>query len=265
MGYFSEVWAVFQRGILVLWRNKILLFGNVVLPIAVIVIMGPAADMESFGQLSFEELATGILCMMIFFSGMFIPNNIILDRETKYLNILFVAPCHRSAIILGYSLVGAVRSLIQVIIIYVGACIISFYMEYAIYFSFGIFFGLIGIAILVTIFVGGFMTIIASYSKNSETFFLLSSMIGTPLIFVSNAFFSPESLPFNLGVFGRFNPLNHVVNTVRYLFFGEYYPGTTDPVLSAGVTPWEGPVLIIILAIVFTLLGTYIFVRTEKK
>ncbi|MFX1296541.1 MAG: ATP-binding cassette domain-containing protein, partial [Promethearchaeota archaeon] len=104
--------------------------------------------------------------------------------------------------------------------------------------------------------------IIASYSKNIETFFLFSSMIVAPLIFLSNVIFSSESLPFNLGVFRRFNPLNHVVNTVRYLLFGNYYPGTTDTVLPAGITPWEGPLLIITLAIIFTFLGTWVFVRT---
>ncbi len=261
----SELLSVFQRGLIVLWRNKILLFGNLLLPFFVIVIMGPAADMESFGGLSFEQMATGIMCMMIFLSGMFIPNNIIWDRDTKYLNILFVSPCHRSAIVLGYSLVGAFRAVIQVAIIYIGACLISLSMGFGISFSIGVFFILLLFSVLVTIFVGGFMTVLASFSKNSETFFLLSGMIGTPLIFLSNAFFSPESLPFGLGALGRVNPLNVVVNTVRYLFFGEYYPGTTDPVLSAGVTVWEGPLIVTVLAIVFTLLGTYAFVRAQKK
>jgi ABC-2 type transport system permease protein len=265
MGYLSELWSVFQRGMIVLWRNKILFFGNLLLPLFVIIIMGPAASSQTLGKLSFEQLASGMMTIMIFFSGMFIPNSIIWDRDTKYLNILFVAPCHRSSIILGYSLVGAVRSILQTVLIYVGACLISEWMGYAISFSVGVFFGLIGIALLVTIFVGGFMTIIASYSKNSETFFLIASIIGSPLIFLSNAFFTPESLPFGLGLFGRFNPLNHVVNAVRYLMFGESYPGSGDPVLPAGVTPWEGPVLIIILAIAFTLLGTYFFVRSVKK
>jgi ABC-2 type transport system permease protein len=265
MGYLAEVWSVFQRGLIILWRNKLLLIGNLILPFFVIIVLGPAADMESIGEVSFEYLATGIMCMVIFTSGMFIPNNLIWDRDTKYLNILFVSPCHRSSIILGYSLVGAVRTTLQVIIIYTGACGISLAMGYGITFSIPMLFGLIAIAILVTIFVGGFMTIIASFSKNSETFFLISGMIGMPIIFLSNAFFSSESLPFNLGVFGRFNPLNHVANTIRSLLFGATYPETADPVLPSGVSVWEGPLIIILLAVAFTLLGTYIFVRTVKK
>jgi len=263
MGYMSELLATFQRGLVILWRNKLLLVGNLIMPIFIIIVLGPAADAQTFGDLSFEYLATGIMCMMIFMSGMFIPNNLIWDRDSKFLNILFVSPCHRSTIILGYSLVGAVRSILQVVIIYLGACVISSAMGYAIYFSIGIFFGLIGITLMVTIFVGGFMTILASYSKNSETFFLIASIIGMPIIFLSNAFFSSSSLPFNLGAFGRYNPLNYVVNTVRYLMFGPTFDG--DPVLPPGSNVWEGPLLIIILAIGFTLLGTYLFVRSTKK
>jgi ABC-type polysaccharide/polyol phosphate export permease len=131
-------------------------------------------------------------------------------------------------------------------------------MGYNISFSVGIMFGLIAITILITIFVGGFMTIIASYSKNSETFFMLSGIIGMPLMFLSNVFFKPESLPFNLGVVGKFNPLNYMVDTIRYLMLG---PGELPP----GEAPWMGPVLILVLAIGFTFLGTYIFVRTVKK
>ncbi|MHA1265618.1 MAG: ABC transporter permease [Candidatus Helarchaeota archaeon] len=264
MGYLSELRAVFERGIIVLWRNKILLFGNIVMPLAIIIVMGPAADAQTFGDLSFEYLVTGMMCMMIFFSGIFIPNNIIWDRDSGFLNILFVSPAHRSSIVLGYSLVGAVRSTIQVTIIYIGAVLVSMGLGYDIYFSLGVFFGLIGLTILVTIFVGGFMTIIASISKNAETFFLLAGMIGMPLMFLSNIFFKPESLPFGLGVVGRYNPLNHLANTIRYLMFGDTFPGGGST-LSSGVTPWEGPVIITLFAIIFTILGTYIFVKTVKK
>ncbi|NVM53420.1 MAG: ABC transporter permease [Candidatus Helarchaeota archaeon] len=263
MGYLSELWAVFWRGLIALWRNKILLIGNLIMPFAMIFFMAPAADTSGF---SFEYLATGMMCMMIFFSGMFIPNNIIWDRDSKFLNILFVSPAHRSTIILGYSLVGAVRSTIQVSIIYLGAVGLSAAMGYEIYFSGGDFCLLILLTILTTILVGGFMTIIASYSKNSETFFLLSGMIGLPLMLMSNIFFEPTSFPIDLSGFGRFNPLNHLANTVRYLMFGDEVPGSTPiATLPAGVSPWEGPLIIILLAIVFTILGTYVFVRTVKK
>ena len=258
MGYFSELTAIFQRGMIVLWRNKLLFFGNILMPLAVIAIMGPAASSQTFGSLSFEDLTTGMLGILIFISGIFIPNSIIWDRDSKYLNILFVSPCNRSSIILGYSLVGAVRSTAQTLIIYIGACIISSSMGYNISFSGWIMFGLIAITILITIFVGGFMTIIASYSKNSETFFMLSGIIGMPLMFLSNVFFKPESLPFNLGALTKFNPLNYFIDTIRYLVLG---PGALPP----GEAPWMGPVLMIVLAIAFTFLGTYIFVHTVKK
>ena len=255
MGYLSELWAVFQRGLIILWRNKVLLFGNLLMPIAIVIILGPAADAQTLGDLSFEYLTTGIICVMIFFSGMFIPNNLIWDRDSKFLNILFVSPCHRSSIVLGYSLIGAVRSTLQVLIIYIGACIISSAMGFEIYFSVGILFGLLLITILVTVFVGGFMVVIASFSKNSETFFLLAGIIGMPLMFLSNVFFKAESLPFNLGAFGKVNPLNYLVDTVRYLMLGAQPSGSV----------WDGPILITILAVVFTFLGTYVFVRTVKK
>ena len=255
MGYLKEVLAVFQRGLVVLWRNKILLVGNLFMPFAVIFIIGPAAHTETLGGLSFDNLATGIMCMMIFFSGMFIPNNLIWDRESGFLNIMFVSPCHRSSIILGYSLVGAVRSSLQVTIIYIGISLVSaFNPEYKITFGFHILILLILLTILVTIFVGGFMTIIASFSKNSETFFLLAGMIGMPLIFLSNVFFDPASLPAELGAFGVVNPINYLVNLVRYI--------------ALGVPPSEGLLGLLILiscAVLFTLLGTYIFVYKSKK
>ncbi|NVM29479.1 MAG: ABC transporter permease [Candidatus Helarchaeota archaeon] len=255
MSYFKEMLAVFQRGLVVLWRNKILLFGNLIMPFAIIIILGPAAHAQSVGDLSFKDLATGIMCMMIFFSGMFIPNNLIWDRESGFLNIMFVSPCHRSSIILGYSLVGAVRSTLQVVIIYIGAVLVGNSLGYNIPFGFDILILLILLTILMTIFVGGFMTIIASFSKNSETFFLLAGMIGMPLIFLSNVFFKPENLPFGLGALGVVNPINYLVNLVRYIILDEIPP--------------EGPLLglliLITTAILFTLLGTYSFVRSAKK
>lgn len=255
MTYFQELLAVFQRGLIVLWRNKLLLIGNMIMPIAVIIVIGPAADAQSFGALSYEELSTGIMCMMIFFSGMFIPNNIIWDRESGYLNMMFVSPCHRSTIILGYSLVGAVRSTLQVTIIYIGATLIGSALGHNLRLSVEVLILLVLLTILMTIFVGGFMTVIASFSKNSETFFLLSGMIGMPLIFLSNVFFQPESLPFGIGAFGLVNPLNYLVNLVRYI--------------TIGTVPPEGPFLGIIIlslgAVGFTLLGTWAFTFRSRK
>ena len=255
MTYFQELLAVFQRGLIVLWRNKLLLIGNMILPIAVIIVIGPAADAQTVG-LEYEDLATGIMCMMIFFSGMFIPNNIIWDRESGYLNMMFVSPCHRSTIVLGYSLVGAVRSTLQVTTIYIGASLIGISLGHVnLRLGVDILILLILLTILMTVFVGGFMTIIASFSKNSETFFLLSGMIVMPLIFLSNVFFNPASLPFGIGAFGAVNPLNYLVNLVRFI--------------TIGTVPPEGPFLGIIIlalgAIGFTLLGTFSFVRTVKK
>jgi ABC-2 type transport system permease protein len=255
MGYMSELMGVFQRGMIVLWRNKLLFFGNIIMPLAVVVIFGPAAQFQIGDDLGFDSLSTGMLGLMCFFSGMFIPNNLIWDRDSKFLNILFVSPCNRSSIILGYSLVGAVRSVAQTLIIYIGICIVSSTMGYDIVFSGWVLIGLIAITILMSLFVGGFMTIIASYSKNSETFFMLSGMIGMPLMFLSNVFFTPASLPFGLGIIGRINPLNYMIDTVRYLILG----------VPQDTAPWEGPVLLVILAVVFTFLGTYVFVRTVKK
>ena len=256
MTYFQELLAVFQRGLIVLWRNKLLLIGNMIMPIAVIIVIGPAADKQTIGDLKYEDLATGIMCMMIFFSGMFIPNNIIWDRDSGFLNMMFVSPCHRSTIVLGYSLVGAVRSTLQVIIIYVGASLIGTSLgHYELRLGVDILIILILLTILMTIFVGGFMTIIASFSKNSETFYLFSSMIGMPLIFLSNVFFNPENLPFGIGALGAVNPLNYLVNLVRYITIGTVPPEG----------PFLGLIILILCAIGFTLLDTWAFVRNVKK
>ena len=254
--------AVFERQLLLLWRKKIYFFLSLGMPAFIIFGIGPAASFLTAGGISNEYMISGILCFSIIFSSMQGPLSLLFDKEQGYLNVELVSPIPRYSIILGQSLAGGFRALLQSLIIYTIAISSGLCTEFSINPLNVI--GLFGFAIIIAVFIEGFFSGILSITKNTESFAMVTQLIGMPFILLSNVFIPTDSYQGALSFIkyiGYYNPVNYALNGIRYILMGQT-PGFE---LWA---PWIGPfsiLLIALLAIVFTLTGTYLFLRSVKK
>jgi len=257
----SSTLAVFERQLYILWRKKIYLFTGILLPVFFILGIGPALENLTL-KVSTEYVASGIICFTVIFGSMQGPFSLIYDRDTNYLNIQLVSPIPRFSIILGVSLAGAFRAIIECILMYIiaiGTGIANFYISPLHIIGFLI------CAILISVFIEGLFSSLLSIIKDTETFSLVSNFISMPFIFLSNAFFPTSSYRntpfFWVEQFGYFNPVNYALNTIRYFLMG-YCPDYLT------LEPWIGPLSVIIigiLALSFTFIGTYLFLYSVKK
>jgi ABC-2 type transport system permease protein len=253
--------AVFERQLLILRRKKLYLILSLGMPAFIIFGIGPAADFLTGGGVSTEELVTGILCFSIIFSSMQGPLSLLFDKESGYLRVELVSPIPRFSIILGQSLAGGFRALIQSFTIYIIAIVSG-----QVIFSFNPLniLGFLGMAIFIAVFIEGLFSGLLYFAKNTQSFSLLSQLIGMPFILLSNAFVPTNAYQGVLSFikyFGYFNPINHALNGIRYFLIG-YTPGF-EP-----WEPWIGPVsigLVILYAIITTFTGTFLFLKSVKK
>ncbi|MHA1694812.1 MAG: ABC transporter permease [Candidatus Helarchaeota archaeon] len=253
--------AVFERQLLIFWRKRVYFFLSLLLPAFFIFGIGPAVQSLTSQGVTTSYIASGIICFSIIFSAMQGPLALLYDKDIGYLNIELVSPIPRFSIILGQSLAGSFRAILQCIIMYSISIIANVNFSYNPINILGFLF----VAILTAIFVEGLFSGVLAIAKNAESFSMITNFIGLPFIFMSNTFL-PLSAFKNSAFFwieyaGYFNPVNYSLNGVRYFLMG-YCPGFE----SFGPLIGLVSILIIgILATLFTITGTYLFLRSVKK
>ncbi|MHA1270711.1 MAG: ABC transporter permease [Candidatus Helarchaeota archaeon] len=253
--------AIFERQLLILWRKKLYFILGLLLPAFFIFGIGPAVQSLTGYGVSTAFVASGIICFSVIFSSMQGPLALLYDKDLGYLNVELVSPIPRYSIILGQSLAGSFRAILQCTIMYTISVLsgINFYINPLN--ILGFFF----VVIITSIFIEGLFSGILAIAKNAETFALITNFIGIPFIFMSNVFFPTSAYQgtifYWIEYLGYFNPVNHALNGIRLFLLG-YCPGFE----KFGI--WIGPISILsifLLAIIFTITGTYLFLRSVKK
>lgn len=257
--------GIAERQIIRLKRNKTVIIGQFGIPLLILLGFGFGFSswIASFGgggagaqaTVFFDYLAVGIVMMSTFLASQFSAFAIVSDRELGFQNEILVSTAPRISIIIGNSLAGSFRALYQ----YAGVFTLGILLSLAR--NFGITsislnpidWLLAGLMILLTcLLVGGFMSFLSSLFESSESYYLISSMIGFPLFFLSDMFFPQTSL----GFIPYLNPLNYCTNAVRYFLLPS----------EVWLMPFIFTFLILLaMAVGFTLLATYIFQKTARK
>ena len=158
-----------------------------------------------------DYLTPGILAQSILFVAIFYGIAIIWERDLGIIHKLLVTPTPRIALVSGKALAAGIRSLSQVIVIYLLAALIGVKLSYSILSLFGVFiFTILGAGIFAT-----FSLIVACIVKTRERFMGIGQVITMPFFFASNAIYPISMMPSWLKVFAHINPLTYEVDAFR--------------------------------------------------
>jgi len=203
---------------------------------------------ESAGNGSYIDfLAPGIIAMSILFTAMFSGIAVIWDRNFGFLKESLVAPISRTHIMLGRTLGGAVVSTIQGIIVFLLTLVVGFRPENWLQLP-----AAIGYMFIIAFLFTAFGTAIASRLEDMQAFPLIMNFIIMPIFFLSGALFPLNDIPRALEVVVKANPLSYGVDGLRNALTGTsmFSTGTNLSVL-------------IIVGVVITLLGSWLFSKIE--
>ena len=166
------------------------------------------------GPLSYLDFMTpGILAQSVLFIAIFYGIAIIWERDLGLVHKFLVSPTPRSALVLGKALSAGVRSLSQVVIIYLLAWLIGVKLNWhplAIA-------GVVAVVILGAAFFSTLSLIIACLVKTRERFMGIGQVLTMPLFFASNAIYPIALMPRWLQVVSHVNPLTYEVDALRGL------------------------------------------------
>jgi ABC-2 type transport system permease protein len=223
--------AIYWRDMIKFFRNRALLFSALIQPVLWLILYG--ISMSSNINIFFPNGSTpsgvvsvsymtfmtaGVVGMTILFTCLYSGQNIQFDKQFGLMKEIVVSPMPRSQILLGVTLGGITKALIQATIV------ISFGYVLGIQFFFGltvtgILVAIGGVLLFAMLFSMSLMFLssaIAMRVKDHNVSQAIITLLTLPLFFASNALYPLDSLPIVLKAAAYLNPLTHFINGMRY-------------------------------------------------
>ncbi|MEI6849855.1 MAG: ABC transporter permease [archaeon] len=232
------------------WRSKPRMFGSLAQPILFLVALGfgfgPIFQKAGGGNY-IDFLAPGVIAMSILFTAVFTGIEVIWDRQFGFLKETLVAPVPRFKIMIGRTLGGATVATLQGIVVFLICLLIGFrpdnwtMLPLAIVFMF----------LIATLFTS-MGTAIASRLNDMQAFPLIINFLIMPIFFLSGSLFPLDGLPGVIETIAKINPLSYGVDGLRYAFTG-----------ISHFNIWLDFGVVLIVALVINLIGTYMFSKIE--
>jgi ABC-2 type transport system permease protein len=160
-----------------------------------------------------DFMAPGILAQSVLFISIFYGIAIIWERDMGIVHKFLASPSPRTALVLGKALSAGVRSLSQVLIIFVLALLLGVQLNWNVLDLVG----LVLVAMMGAALFSTFSLIIACLVKTRERFMGIGQVLTMPLFFASNAIYPIAMMPDWLQVVSRINPLTYEVDALRAL------------------------------------------------
>jgi ABC-2 type transport system permease protein len=190
-------------------------------------------------------MTAGIVSLTILFTCLYSGTYVQFDIQFGLMKEMVASPIKRSHILLGLSLSGLTKALIQTTIILSFGLIlgVKFFAGFTIL---NMLLSVLGILLFVVVFSMGLMFLSLTLGITIEGHDSIQSVITLltlPLFFASNALYQMNSLPAAIKVASSFNPLSYFINGIRYFSIGQkfysmgtYFEfGTVDMLFSLAV------------------------------
>ena len=266
----QTVLALCMRNLKDFVRNKPRLIFSLVFPFFFIYVFGAifenfAADMP-IDIAPFAYMLAGIAIATVFDVTLRISSSTIDDMSSGFMKEVLVSPVSRFSIAGGQFLSGAVIGMLNGLFILLGGLFLGFRIEGPMTVLY-----MIAAMIFVGLVFSGFGLFIATNTKSTQTFQVVSMALTMPMTFLSGAYIPVMSLPSALQVIARFNPLTYAVMLFRGISL-EVMDLPAEMLLQADiaiqigdfvVTPMIAALFLLGFGVLFLFLSTVTFARTD--
>ena len=251
----TEFLTIFWRDMIKFFRSRAMLFTSLVQPALWLALFGLSMssnfdliglgvpDQQGVAAVSYLTfMAAGVLSMTILFTCLYSGIALQFDKQFGLMKEMVASPLPRSHILLGISLGGVTKSLIQATII----VLFGFVLGVRFFEGFTIeqtLFSIFGLVVFIVLFALGLLFLASAIAMKLETHESLQGVItllSLPLFFASNSLYPIESLPLAIRLISYGNPLSYMITGLRYFSigsdfysFGTYYTYSINDVLIA--------------------------------
>jgi ABC-2 type transport system permease protein len=258
MSELGPVLAIAQRDFMKLLRDRPRLVTTLVFPLLLIGVLGGSLQANLGRSVGFNFLAftfTGVFGQTLFQTTAQGVISLISDRENDFSQEMFVSPISRYSIIIGKILGESLVALPQ------AAAILAFGFIVGVRASAAQIGGLVIVGALICLLGGAFGVLVLSNLSSQEMAGQIFTFVMLPQFFLAGIFNPIKILPPYLAVLSAIAPMRYAVDLVR----GAYYAGLPEFDRTVLDSPAVNITIMAAMFSVFVVLGTALFVRSERN
>ena len=261
----STVFALWKRGLKAFIRNKTGLIFSLIFPFFFVYVFG-AVFKNDFIENPIAYMLSGVIITTVFEGSLNLASSTVDDMVSGFMKEVLVSPAKRIAVAMGQLLSAATVSTLQgLLILMIGLFIGIKFTTWTT--PLYILISMISIG-LVFSGVGLFM---ATKVRNGQTFQIIKTAVTMPLTFLSGTYIPLSMLPGTLKYVAYINPMTYATAFFRMIVLEKTDLSTAELVqeelaISINgfiVTPFMSFVIILAIGLVFLLLSTLSFVKTD--
>lgn len=257
--------ALWFRNIKAFTRDKTRLVFSIIFPFFFIFVFSSIFKNDNIENPVTYMLA-GVIIGTVFDFSLRISSSTIDDMASGFMKEVLVSPISRLSVAAGQFLSSASISMIQGLIIFIFGFFIGFRITTPM---------TIVYIILAMLFVGlvfsGFGLFIATITRNTQTFQVVSMAITMPMTFISGAYIPFSLLPKMLVYVGYFNPMTYAVAFFRAISLEKINLPIDELIKeelafqigSVVITPFVSMLILLGFGSIFLILSTLSFVKTD--
>lgn len=253
----NVVGAILQKNLLNFIRDKGRLLGSIIMALFFLFIFSFVMKSSMSGlEQPMNYLISGVIIMTVFQTSLNNSTDILSDIASGYMKEVLVSPISRAQISIGHILSGSIIAVLQGLLITVLSLFMGFHLDIlhllqmiAVMAAAGLTFGSIGL-------------FLATISRNSSSFQIVSTMIMMPFTFLSGAYIPTTIMPKFLAPLVYINPLTYLTAIFRFISLKMegvsqselIKEGVAYDIHGFVITPIIGLLIIIMMGVIFFLL-----------
>lgn len=253
--------AIIQRNLLSFVRDRGRLFGSIVMSFFMLFVFSFVMGGSTGVTQPMNYLISGIIIMAVFQTSLSNGTEILTDIASGYMKEVLVAPIPRTQISVGHILSGTIIACIQGVMITFAGLFMGLKLSPVQFLE------MLGVMAVAGVAFGAIGLYLATITRNSSSYQIISSMVTMPLTFLSGAYIPTMVMPKFLLPIVYLNPLTYITSIFRYISLN--MEGlTTVELIKQGVafdlfgfviTPFMGLVVTAVIGTVFIFLSVQKF------
>lgn len=261
----NTVFALWKRGLKAFVRNKTGLIFSLIFPFFFVYVFG-AIFKNDFIENPIAYMLSGVIITTVFESALNLASSTVDDMVSGFMKEVLVSPAKRVYVALGQLLSAATVSTLQGILILV----IGFFIGIKFTNWSTPLFVLVSMIFIGIVF-SGVGLFLATKVRNGQTFQIVKTAVTMPLTFLSGAYIPLSMLPVSLRFVAYFNPMTYATAFFRMIVLEKadlsvpelIKEGLVVEINGFAITPFMTFAVILVIGLIFLLLSTISFVKTD--
>lgn len=261
----NTVFALWKRGLKAFIRNKTGLIFSLVFPFFFVYVFG-AIFKNDLIENPISYMLSGVIITTVFESSLNLASTTVDDMVSGFMKEVLVSPARRINVAMGQLLSAATVSTLQGIMILILGLFIG--IKFTSWITpLWVLLAMISVGIVFS----GVGLYLATIVRSGQTFQIVKTAVTMPLTFISGAYIPLSMLPTSLRYVGYFNPMTYATAFFRMVVL-EKTNLSAEELAKQGlaieihgfiVTPIMSFTIIVAIGLIFLILSTNSFVKTD--